>query len=40
MVIYTPVCIYNHGRFFSNILAQKLIAEMLNWLIHIAEDIE
>ena len=24
---------YNHGEFFSNILAPKLIAEVLKWLI-------
>ena len=33
MVIYTPVCIYNHGEFFSNIYARKFIAEVLKWLI-------
>ena len=27
MVIYTPVCIYNHGEFFFNISARKLFAE-------------
>ena len=24
---------YNHGEYFSNILAPKLIAEVLKWLI-------
>ena len=33
MVIYTPVCIYNHDVFFCNILARKLIVEVPNCLI-------
>ena len=26
-------CAYNHGEFFSNNLAPKMIAEVLKWLI-------
>ena len=33
MVIYTPVCIYNHDEFFCNIYARKLIVEVPNCLI-------
>ena len=33
MVIYTPVCIYNHGEYFYNILTRKLVAEVLKLFI-------
>ena len=32
------ICTYNHGEFFVNILAPKLIAEVLKWLILCLEE--
>ena len=40
MVIYTPVCIYNHGEFFSNISPRNLIAEVLEDSFYVEGDIQ